>query len=106
MTALAQGWVAKDASVDLNGLRTTSTSFENHMYPTDRGLYGSEWSPGIDADPRINLVFARLPGSAAGYFSGSDEEPAWVNEFSAEREMIYINTPGARAGSSGLHRII
>src|SRR5437762_5950382 len=92
MTDHAKWWVANDASVDLNGLRTTSTSFENKMYPTDRRLYGEEWSPGIDADPRINLVFARLPGSAAGYFSGSDEEPAGVQEFSAEREMIYSNT--------------
>ena len=106
MTDHAKWWVANNATVDLNGLRTTSTSFENKMYPTDRSLYGEEWSPGIDADPRINLVFARLPGSAAGYFSGSDEEPAWVNEFSAEREMIYINTLGARAGSSELDRII
>ena len=106
MTDHAKWWVANNASVDLNGLRTTSTSFENKIYPTDRSLYGEEWSPGIDADPLINLVFARLPGSAAGYFSGSDEEPAWVNEFSAEREMIYINTLGARAGSSELDRII
>src|SRR5256712_2659117 len=100
MTDHAKWWVANNASVDLNGLRTTSTSFENKMYPTDRSLYGEEWSPGIDADPRINLVFARLPGSAAGYFSGSDEEPALADEVSAEREMNYINTLGARARSS------
>ena len=99
MTDHAKWWVANDASVDLNALRTTATSFEGKIYPTDRRLFGEEWSPGIDADPRINLVFARLPGSAAGYFSGSDEEPAWVNEFSAEREMIYLNTLGARVGS-------
>src|SRR5438445_3512194 len=99
-------WTANNANVDMNGLRATATTFEGKTYPTDRRLYGEEWSPGIDADPRINLVFARLPGSAAGYFSGSDEEPVWVNEFSAEREMIYINTLGARPGSSELNRII
>ena len=99
LTDHAKWWVANDASVDLNSLRTTATNFEGKIYPTDRRLFGEEWSPGIDADPRINLVFARLPGSAAGYFSGSDEEPAWVNEFSAEREMIYLNTLGARVGS-------
>src|SRR6266550_1856626 len=41
-----------------------------------------------------------------GYFSGSDEEPVWVNEFSAEREMIYINTLSARLGSPQLDSII
>jgi hypothetical protein len=106
ITDHAKWWVANDASVDLTGLRATASSFENKVYVTDRRLYGEEWSPGIDADPRINLVFARLPGSAAGYFSGSDEEPRWVNEFSAEREIIYINTLGARAGSAELDRII
>src|SRR5437879_6226756 len=106
MTDHAKWWAANDASVDLGALRTTASSFEGKIYPTDRRLYGEEWSPGIDGDPRINLVFARLPGSAAGYFSGSDEEPAWVNEFSAEREMIYINTLSARLGSPQLDSII
>ena len=106
MTDHAKWWAANDATVDLSGLRATATSFENKILPTDHRLYGEEWSPGIDGDPRINLVFARLPGSAAGYFSGSDEEPVWVNEFSAEREMIYINTLSARLGSPQLDSII
>ncbi len=99
-------WTANDANVDINGLRATATTFEGKTYPTDRRLYGEEWSPGIDADPRINLVFARLPGSAAGYFSGSDEEPVWVNEFSAERELIYLNTLAYRLGSSDMESTI
>ena len=99
-------WVANNATVDMNGLRVTANSFENNVYPTNRRLYGEEWSPGIDADPRINVVFARLPGAAAGYFSGADEEPVWVNEFSAEREMMYLNTLGARVGSPDMDRIL
>jgi immune inhibitor A len=106
ITDHAKWWTANNANVDLNGLRTTAASFESKGYPTDRRLYGEEWSPGIDADPHINFVFARLPGSAAGYFSGSDEEPVWVNEFSAERETIYINTLGYRAGAADLDRVI
>jgi hypothetical protein len=106
ITEHAKWWAANNANVDLNGMRATAASFEGKIYPTDRRLFGEEWSPGIDGDPRINLVFARLPGSAAGYFSGSDEEPVWVNEFSAEREMIYINTLGARLGSAQLDSIL
>ena len=99
-------WTANNANVNLNALRTTATTFENKTYPMDRQAYGEEWSPGIDADPRINMVFARLPGAAAGYFSGSDEEPVWVNEFSAEREMIYLNTLGYPLGSPDMERVI
>ncbi len=106
ITEHAKWWTANDANVNLNGLRAVATTFEGKTYPTDRRLYGEEWSPGIDADPRINLVFARLPGSAAGYFSGSDEEPVWVNQFSAERELIYINTLGYRLGSADLDSVI
>ncbi|TMC74428.1 MAG: hypothetical protein E6J13_01815 [Chloroflexi bacterium] len=106
ITDHAKWWVANNVSFDSNGLRTTASNFEAKTYPTDRRLYGDEWSPGIDADPRINLVLARLPGSAAGYFSGSDEEPEWVNEFSAEREMIYLNSLGYRLGSVDLDRVI
>ena len=87
ITEHAKWWVGNDAGVDLNGLRTTATTFETKLYPIDRKLYGEEWNPGIDADPRINVVMARIPGAAAGYFSGTDEEPLWVNEFSAEREI-------------------
>src|SRR5207249_126033 len=106
ITEHAKWWVGNDAGVDLNGLRTTATTFETKLYPIDRKLYGEEWNPGIDADPRINVVMARIPGAAAGYFSGTDEEPLWVNEFSAEREMIYINSLSARPGTSQLDQVI
>jgi immune inhibitor A len=99
-------WVANNVTVNMSALGTTANNFETKTYPTDRQLYGEEWSPGIDADPRINFVFARLPGSAAGYFSGADEEPVWVNEFSAERELMYLNTLGYRVGSPDLDSVI
>jgi hypothetical protein len=106
VTDHAKWWVGNDATLDLGALRSTASEFETKIYPTDRRLYGEEWSPGIDGDPRINLIFARLPGAAAGYFSGADEEPAWVNEFSAEREIIYVNSLAARPGTSYLSSVI
>jgi hypothetical protein len=102
----AKWWVQDDISVDLTALRGNANFFESNVYPTDRRLYGSEWSPGIDGDPRINIMVARIPGAAAGYFSGSDELPLWVNEFSAEREMIYVNSLAARAGAPYLNSIV
>lgn len=97
VTDHAKWWVQDDITVDVTALRTNATFFETNMYPTDRGAYGSEWSPGIDGDPRINVMIARIPGSAAGYFSSTDELPLWVNEFSAEREMIYLNSLSSRS---------
>ena len=97
VTDHSKWWVQDDITVDVNALRTNANFFETNIYPTDRGAYGSEWSPGIDADPRINVMIARIPGSAAGYFSSTDELPLWVNEFSAEREMIYLNSLSSRS---------
>ncbi|HEY3218849.1 MAG TPA: hypothetical protein VGK15_07165 [Candidatus Limnocylindria bacterium] len=106
LTDHAKWWVQDDVTVDLSALRTNANFFESTIYPTNRNLYGSEWSPGIDGDPRVNVLIARIPGSAAGYFSGSDELPLWVNEFSAEREMIYVNSLSARAGQPYLNSIV
>ena len=101
ITDHAKWWVQDDISVDMNGLQQTATFFETNIYPTDRRIYGSEWNPGIDGDPRISALVVRLPGAAAGYFNSSDEMPLWVNQFSAEREMIYLSASSpARLGTA------
>ncbi len=106
VTDHAKWWVQNDVQVDVDQLGASASSFENKVYPTDRRLYGSEWSPGVDSDPHINILLAKIPGAAAGYFSSSDELPLWVNEFSAEREMVYINSLAARPGTSYLSSIV
>ena len=66
--------------------------FETHIYPTTRALFGSEWNPGIDGDPRLFILYARGLGSRiAGYYSSSDEYARGAHEYSNEKEMIYIN---------------
>jgi immune inhibitor A len=106
ITDHAKWWVQNDVQVDLAQLGVSATSFETKVYPTDRTLYGQEWTPGVDSDPHINILLARIPGAAAGYFSSSDELPLWVNEFSAEREMVYINSLAARPGTSYLSSVV
>lgn len=106
ITDHAKWWVQNDVSLDVNALRQNADFFESNIYPTDRRLYGSEWTPGIDADPHIDILVARIPGAAAGYFSSSDELPLWVNQYSAQREMVYINSLSARAGDRYLNTIV
>jgi len=106
VTDHAKWWVQNDVQFDLDQLRVSATSFETKVYPTDRRLYGEEWTPGVDSDPHINILLARIPGAAAGYFSSSDELPLWVNEFSAEREMVYINSLAARPGTTYMSSVV
>ncbi len=105
MTDHAKWWVANDVTADDAALRASADGFER-VYPVDRRLYGEEWSPGIDGDPRIAIILARIPGRAAGYFSSSDELPLWVNQFSAEKEIIYVNALAARLGTSNLSSVL
>ena len=93
----AKWWVQDDITVDLVGLRQNAAFFESNIYPNNRRIYGSEPSPGVDGDPRINVMVARIPGSVAGYFSSTDAQPLWVNEFSAQREIIYLNVLSSKA---------
>jgi hypothetical protein len=106
ITDRAKWWVQNDVQFDPTQLQASATSFETKVYPTNRRLYGEEWTPGVDSDPHINILLARIPGAAAGYFNSSDELPLWVNEFSAEREMIYINSLAARPGTSYLSSVV
>ena len=106
LTDHAKWWVENGVTIDTAALQTTATTFETKIYPADRAAYGAEWSPGIDADPRVDILVARIPGRAAGYFSSADEYPVWVNQFSAEREMIYINASAPRFATDYFYSVL
>ncbi|HEY8648265.1 MAG TPA: choice-of-anchor J domain-containing protein [Candidatus Limnocylindria bacterium] len=106
LTDHAKWWVENGVTIDAVALQTTTGMFETKIYPADRAAYGSEWDPGIDADPRVDVLVARIPGRAAGYFSSADEYPIWVNQFSAEREMIYINASAPRFATDYFYSVL
>lgn len=107
MTASAKWWVQNDLVVDDAALMRSAQVFQDRIYPTNRRIFGEEWSPGIDGDPRVNILVARLIGtSVAGYFGPNDEVPRWVNEFSAEREMLYMNALASRVGTDNFHAVL
>jgi immune inhibitor A len=83
-------WYVKDGmSVGLRALRANAEHFERKIYPTTRGVFGSEVQPGVDNDPRITVLIAPLPG-VGGYFSTADAYPRIINPYSNERDMIYL----------------
>jgi hypothetical protein len=83
-------YVEEGVDVPRSGIDRTLSEFERTIYPRIRAYFGEEWSPGIDNDPRITVLNARIPG-VGGYYSSADEFPSTVNPFSNEREMFYIN---------------
>ena len=55
-------------------LQAAARAFDESIYPTVTGAFGTEWLPGIDNDPRLTILHTPL-GGVTGYFSASDEYP-------------------------------
>lgn len=98
VTPHAYMYVENGREVSLENLKQAAETFENLIYPTMRRYFGSEWTPGIDNDPHITILNARIPG-VGGYFSTANEYPKAINPYSNEREMLYMNIESAPPGS-------
>lgn len=68
-----------------------AVEFDQKIYPTETSVFGSEWIPGIDNDPKLTILFTQIKGEVGGYFNSGDEASKKINPFSNEREMIYVN---------------
>ena len=79
-------------------LERSAEAFEERIYPAVTAVFGSEWSPGVDGNPRVTIVNGSLRG-VGGYFNSSDEYPRAVFSYSNQREMMYINTAYIPIGS-------
>jgi len=92
ITGHAYFWVEDGVNYHPHDLSRLADTFENNILPTDRGFFGSEWTPGVDGDPHIYILYARGIGdNIAGYFSSTDEYPPQVNEYSNAHEMFLFN---------------
>ena len=87
-------WNAKTFSEQqeiLQQIGKLADEFDNRIYPLETNFWGSEWSPGIDNDPKIAILLANLVDNAGGYYdTGNEYLKARVPE-SNEKDMIYLN---------------
>ena len=99
VTPHAYWYVEEELNVRQRDLERAAAIFEEDIYPRVTAIFGEEWSPGVDNDPHLNVINARLQG-VAGYYSSGDEYPESVSPFSNQREIIYLNTSVLPIGSS------
>jgi len=80
-----------EEGVDLNQakLKRLADRFEESTYPTNREFFGEEWSPGVDNDPHLTILFVRTGG--INYQNSMDEFSRLVNRYSNEMEIVYIS---------------
>ena len=84
-------WSEEGIQVDTRAVADLAETFEKEIYPTTRQIFGSEWTPGVDHDPHLTILYASGLGGAAGYFSSTDSLTAEVEPYSNESEMFYLS---------------
>lgn len=98
-------WVQDGYDVSGSEVIASAETFENTIYPTNRAFFGSEWTPGVDNDPRVHIFIGNVPG-VGGYFYSINEYSKLINPYSNQKEMFFININAARPGSDRLDSIL
>ncbi|MBE0696117.1 MAG: immune inhibitor A [Anaerolineaceae bacterium] len=97
-------WVENGVEYSDQELERLCETFENKIYPTNHEFFGSEWTPGVDNDPHLYVLFTRgLGRSVGGYFSSSDEYHPEARKFSNAHEMFLINADTVSLGSDSIY---
>ncbi len=92
VTAHSYFWLEDGVQASDDDIAALMTTFEDKIYPTDRRFFGSEWSPGVDNDPHIYVLYVRGVGaSTAGYYSTPDEFNPLVQKYSNGAELFVFN---------------
>ncbi len=100
-------WVQDGVPYDENEMKALVDKFENKIYPIDREFFGSEWTPGIDGDEHIYILYTRGLGfSIAGYFSSSDEIHPLAHEYSNAHEMFLFNADNTFLGEEFTYGVL
>ena len=92
ITDHAYFWIEEGVRYRESELASLAETFENQIYPTNREFFGSEWTPGVDGDPHIYILYARNVGSGiAGYFSSNDSYNPMIQQYSNGHEMFVFS---------------
>jgi len=84
-------WIEEGINYTTTEVESLVNTFETQIYQRNRDLFGEEWSPGIDNDVHLTILYAYKLGSAAGYFSSADSLMPEIERFSNMSEMFYLS---------------
>jgi len=85
-------WVEQGVDFDPDDVKALVDDFEEVAYPTNRSFFGSEWTPGVDGDEHLYILYATNLGySVAGYYSSADELSPLAHQYSNGHEMFYLS---------------
>src|SRR5574339_224017 len=92
-------WADQNADVDESDVKKLMDTFEEKIYPTNQEFFGSEWTPGVDGDEHIFVIYAGGLGSnVGGVYNSSDEYNPQIQPNSNAHESFVISSNQSLAG--------
>jgi len=100
-------WSQDGVTVNKADMKRLMDTFENEIYPTDREFFGSEWTPGVDDDEHIFVIYAKgLGESIAGYFNSSDSYNPIIKKYSNGHETFMVSADNQVLGDSYVYAVL
>jgi hypothetical protein len=107
VTDHAYFWIGDSVRFDERDLADLAETFEQEIYPTTREFFGSEWTPGIDGDPHIYILYAPGLGmTVAGMYSSPDSVHPLAHEYSNAHEMFVFNSDNTPLSSEYTYGVL
>lgn len=96
ITPLTYFWAEDGAAANIDDVKALMDTFDSKIIPTNREFFGSEWTPGVDGDPHIYVLYAgNLGSNIGGYYSSSDEYNPLVRKYSNAHEAYVLSSTQA-----------
>lgn len=100
-------WIENGVDYSDRALDRLVTDFEENIYPTNREFFGSEWSPGVDEDPHLYVIYASGIGSGvAGYFSSSHQYHPLIDEYSNAHETFLLSADNVKLSDDYMYGVM
>ncbi len=88
-------WVDQNIRLSVDdkaSIKNLVDTFESQIIPKNRQFFGTEWTPGVDNDEHLFILYAKgLGNSIAGYFSSTDSIHPLAHEYSNAHEMFMLS---------------
>lgn len=93
ITPHAYYWVQDKTRYDHNDLIQLADAFESQIYPVNREFFGEEWSPGVDHDEHLYILYTSgLGENIAGLYPTENSYVKEVFPYSNEHEIFMIDS--------------
>ncbi|GAP20845.1 immune inhibitor A domain-containing protein [Leptolinea tardivitalis] len=96
-------WIEDGVDYDKDKVKKLAEIFETKIYPTDREFFGSEWTPGVDGDVHLYIIYARgLGKNIAGLFSSIDSVNPLARPDSNGHESFFMSADNLNFGEEDM----